>query len=135
MPLNLKRKGFSDLTSASPHKSSRGNLYVMVMYDYDSNAILAEPIKNSQAETIRGAFLKVHKIHKVLKARGSNPKVYIMDNKCSSDLKESTEKYEIDFQLDPPHMHRRNAAERAIRNCKNHFIAGFSTTDPDLPIR
>ena len=43
--------------------------------------------------------------------------------------------YEIDLQLAPPHMHRRNAAERTIRTCKNHFIAGFSTTDPDLPIR
>ena len=45
IPINLKRKGFSDLTGFSPYKSSRGNLYVMVMYDYDSNTILAEPIK------------------------------------------------------------------------------------------
>ena len=43
---NIKIKVFSDLTGAFPHKSSRGNLYVMVMYDYDSNAILSEPIKN-----------------------------------------------------------------------------------------
>ena len=56
----------------------------MVMYDYDSNAILAEPIKNRQAATIRDAFLKVQK---VLKAIGGNPKVYIMDNDCYSDLK------------------------------------------------
>ena len=32
-------------------------------------------------------------------------------------------------------MHRQNAAEQAIRNCKNHFISGFSTTDPDFRIR
>ena len=56
----------------------------MVMYEYDSNSILAEPIKNRQAETIRNAFLK---IHKVLKARGIKPKFYIMENGCSSDLK------------------------------------------------
>ena len=42
---NIKKKGFSDITGAFPHKSSRGNLYIMVMYDYDSNAILAKPIK------------------------------------------------------------------------------------------
>ena len=71
IPFNIKRKGFSDLTDAFPHKSSRGNLHVMVMYDYDSNAILVEPIKNRQAETIRDAFLN---IQKVLKARGSDPK-------------------------------------------------------------
>ena len=58
-----------------------------------------------------------------------------MDNKCSIDLKEAMKKYEIDFQLDPPHMHRQNTAERAIRTCKNHFISELSTTDPDLPIR
>ena len=131
-PFNIKGKGFRNLTGNFPHKSSRGNLYVMIMYDNDSNEILAEPIKHRQAATIRDALLKVHK---VLKARGSDPKFYIMDNGCSSDLKEAMNKYEIDLQLAPPHMHRRNSAERAIRTCKNHFIAGFSTTYPDFPIR
>ena len=55
-------------------------------------------------------------------------------NEYYDDLKEAMQKYEIDFQLAPLHMHRRNAAERAIWNYKNHFIAWFSTTDPDLPI-
>ena len=39
-------------------------------------------------------------------------------------------KYEIDFQLDPPRIHRKNASEWATRTCINHFIAWFSTTDP-----
>ena len=56
----------------------------MVMYDYDSNEILVEPIKNSQSSTIRDAFLNIHQI---LKSRGSEPKVYIMYNECSSYLK------------------------------------------------
>ena len=102
------------------------------MYDYDSNAILAEPIKNSQAATICDAFLK---LHKVIKARGNKSKVYIMDNEWSNDLKESMKKYGIDFQLAPPYMHRQNAAERAIRSYKNHFISVLSTTDPYSPIR
>ena len=45
---NLNTKVFSDLIGALPHKSSRGNFYVMVMYDYDSNAIMAEPIKKGR---------------------------------------------------------------------------------------
>ena len=49
---NTKRKGFRYLTGALPHKSSRGNLYIMVMYDYYSNAILSEIIENKQAATI-----------------------------------------------------------------------------------
>ena len=73
-------------------------------------------------------------IHKVLKARGSKPKSYIMVNECSSDLKEGMKNYDIDFQLDPPHMHRLNVAEKAIRNYKNHYIYGFLTTYPYFPI-
>ena len=54
------------------------------MYDYDSNVILSEPIKNVQEETIRYALLKIHNI---LKSIVSDPKFHIMDNDCSSDLK------------------------------------------------
>jgi hypothetical protein len=41
---------------------------------------------------------------------------------------------DIDFQLAPPHVHRRNAAERAIRTFKNHFIAGLCSTDKNFPL-
>jgi hypothetical protein len=34
----------------------------------------------------------------------------------------------------PPHWHRRNAAERAIRNFKEHFVAGLSSIDPTFPL-
>jgi hypothetical protein len=49
-------------------------------------------------------------------------------------LKDFLTKEEINFQLIPPGMHRRNAAERAIRTWKNHFIAGLCTTDPNFPL-
>ena len=45
IPFNINRKGFSDLPGAFPHKSTSGNLYVMALYECDSNAILVEPIK------------------------------------------------------------------------------------------
>ena len=41
IPFNLNIKGFSYISGAFPHKSRRGNLYFMVMYDYDRSAILA----------------------------------------------------------------------------------------------
>ena len=81
IPFNTKRKCCSNITGAFPHKSILGNLYFMVMYDYGSNTILAEPVKNSQEATIRDAFTKMHKI---LNSIGSNPRVYIMYNDCSS---------------------------------------------------
>ena len=36
----------TDITGRFPITSARGNAYVFVMYDYDSNAILASPIKD-----------------------------------------------------------------------------------------
>ena len=132
IPFNIKTKVFRYLTVAFPHKSIRGNLYVMFMFYYDSNAILSKTIKYRQASTICDSFINIHKI---LKLRGSDSKVYNMDNECPSDLKEAMKKYETDFQLDSPHMHRQSAAEQAIRTPKNHFIYGFSTLDTDFPIR
>jgi hypothetical protein len=131
IPFVATRTGYHDLTGAFPHKSSRGNQYIFVLYDYDGNAILTQPIKNRQAATIRDAWLS---LHQVLQRSGNAPNLYIMDNEASSDIKDAMFKHKISFQLAPPHMHRRNAAERAIRTFKNHFVAGFSTTDPNFPV-
>jgi hypothetical protein len=37
-------KSYSDLTGRFPAKSEAGNLYVLVLYTYDNNAILVEPL-------------------------------------------------------------------------------------------
>jgi hypothetical protein len=37
--------------------------------------------------------------------------------------------------LTPPHMHCRDAAERAIQTLKNHFIAGLCSVDPNFTLR
>jgi hypothetical protein len=41
----------------------------------------------------------------------------------------------IDYQLAPPHIHRRNNAERAIQTFKNHFISGLCSVDPNFPLK
>jgi hypothetical protein len=41
---------------------------------------------------------------------------------------------DITYQLVPPHCHRRNAAERAIRIFIEHFVAGLFSVDPDFPL-
>ena len=40
----------------------------------------------------------------------------------------------INYQLVTPHVHQRNAAERAIRTFKNHFVAGLATTNKRFPL-
>jgi hypothetical protein len=34
----------------------------------------------------------------------------------------------------PSHCHRRNAADRAIRTFKEHFVAGYFSVDPTFPL-
>ena len=44
-----------------------------------------------------------------------------------------TQKWKVRYQLVPPNMHRRNAAERAIRTFKAHFIAILAGVARDFP--
>ena len=126
-----KTTTYTDLTGRFPHVSSRGSEYIFVMYDYDSNAILAEPLKNRQAKTITDAW---EKLHESLTKCGHKTKHFVLDNECSSDLKAALKKHNKTFELTPPNIHRRNAAERAIRTLKNHFLACLATCDPDFPV-
>jgi hypothetical protein len=48
----------------------------------------------------------------------------------SKDLKNFFTTNDVEYQLVPPHCHRRNAAERAIHTFKEHFVAGLSSVDP-----
>ena len=131
IPFSTKNKGYMDLTGRFPYKSSRGNEYILVVYDYDSNAILAEAIKTRTASSITNGW---EIIHNKLKKKGVSPNLYILDNEVSSDLKLAMTEAEVDWQLVTPYLHRANAAERAIRTFKNHLIAGLATTHPDYPV-
>ena len=125
-------KAYSDLTGRFPVQSSRGNNYVMVIYSYDANAILAEPLKNRSAGEIVRAWKT---INKKLESAGVCPLIYILDNEISQEFKQALHKKDITFQLVPPHIHRANAAERAIQTFKDHFLAGLLSCNPKFPIR
>jgi len=120
-----------DLTGRFPVTSSQGNSYILVVYDYDSNGILVAPLKNRRAETILSAY---QLLHARLCAAGLKPRLQRLDNEASTVLQDFLAAEQVDFQLVPPHVHRRNAAERAIRTFKNHFIAGLCSTDKDFPM-
>ena len=57
-----------------------------------------------------------------------------MDNECSTDLRRAILKIGGNYELVPPYMHRRNAAEVAIKTAKNHLLTGLATCGPDFPI-
>lgn len=122
---------YSDQTGRFIQPSSVGNYYLFVFYDYDSNCIFAEPLPNRTAPVILRAFIK---IHTTLCKAGFKPLLHRMDNECDQSLKSFMADNGMEYQLTPPHVHRRNAAERAIQTFKNHFIAGLCSTDPTFPI-
>lgn len=122
---------YTDLTGKFVAPSTTGNNYLFVLYDYDSNCILCEPIKNRTKTSILNAF---QRLHTQLVRAGVRPRLQRLDNECSDILKEYMIQQNIDYQLVPPHVHRRNAAERAIRTFKNHFVATLCSTDPAFPL-
>ena len=44
-----------------------------------------------------------------------------------------TEKWHAKYQLVPPDVHQRNAAKRAIRTSKAHFLSILAGVDPEFP--
>jgi hypothetical protein len=69
-----------------------------------------------------------------LTVKGFNPKLQTLDKEASAALKTFFTVNDIAYQLVPPHCNRRNAAERAIRTLKEHFVAGLSSVDPAFPL-
>jgi hypothetical protein len=123
---------YTDQTCRFPVVSSKGNKYIMILYDYDSNAILAQPIKYRTAPELLRAF---QVMEQELVARGITPTLMKLDNEASKLLKTYLHQHNIPFQLVPPYSHRRNAAERAIRSFKDHLIAGLCSNDKSFPMR
>ena len=74
--------------------------------------------KNRDTESIIAAWKNCHAR---LTNHGHEITHYILDNECSRQFRETLDAAGITYELVPPHQHRRNAAERAIRTFKNHF--------------
>jgi hypothetical protein len=122
---------YTDQTGRFPVVSSKGNKYIIILYDYDSNAILAQPIKDRAAPELLKAF---QVMEQELVARGLKPKLMKLDNEASKLLKTYLHQQHITFQLVPPYIHRQNLAEREIRSFKDHLIAGLCSTDKSFPM-
>jgi hypothetical protein len=103
----------------------------MILYDYDSHAILAQPIKYRTAPELLKAF---QVMEQELVARGLKPELMKLDNEASKLFKNYLHQQDITSQLVPQYSHRINSAERAIRSFKDHLIAGLYSTDKSFPM-
>jgi hypothetical protein len=84
---------------------------MLVLYDYDSNGIPVEPMKSKSVPEILAAYKRAHAL---LTQRGLKPQKLKLDNEASAALQKFTTSVDVAHQLFPPHIHRRNTAERAI---------------------
>jgi hypothetical protein len=106
-------------------------VYLLIVYDHNSNSILHCALENKTGAEIKCGW--VHIDEKLAKG-GNQPKMYVLDNEASAKLKRALTKYNLEYQLVPPHVHRHNAAERAIHTYKNHLLYFLATCDPDFPV-
>jgi hypothetical protein len=114
---------YTALMGKFPVRSSKGNSYVMVCYVYDCNYVKVIPMKSRSASEWFKAY---DTVHQELTVKGFKPKLQTLDNEASAALKNFFTINDVDYQLVPPHCHRRNAAVRATRTFKEHFVAGLS---------
>ena len=59
------------------------------------------------------------------------PKIHYMDNEASTAFRANLK---TKYQLVPPHTHRQNAADVAIKTFKQHFIAILAGTHKQFPL-
>jgi hypothetical protein len=90
---------YTDQTGRFVCPSETGNNYLMVLYDYDSNAILAEAIPNRTKQSLLTAFKK---LHAQLCAVGLRPNYQCLDNECSNIMKQFMTAQGIKYQFVPP---------------------------------
>ena len=128
---DVRNTVFSDHTGQFPTRSKRGNKYIMVMVEIDSNAILVEPIKNRTDTELSIAY---RAMMLRLKQAGIITQNHILDNEVSNAMKNIIrDEYQMKLELVPPGCHRRNAAEVAIRNFKAHFLSILAGTATSFP--
>ena len=129
---DVRNTVFSDQTGKFPTRSKRGNKYIMVMVEIDSNAIVVDPVKNrTDAELTRAYRAMMLRLKQV----GITPQKHILDNEVSNAMKTVIrDEYKIKLELVPPGCHRRNAAEVAIRIFKAHFLSVLAGTATSFPL-
>ena len=127
--VDIKDTVYSDQTGRFPVRSVSGHKYIMVMVHIDSNAVLAEPIRNrTSGEMIRAYLALIARI----KRAGFEVNKHVLDNECSDELKQLIRE-NSGLQLVPPGNHRANIAEVGIKAFKQHFLGVLAGTVPDLP--
>jgi hypothetical protein len=79
----------------------------MVCYVYECNYVIVIPMKSRSTSEWVKAY---DTIHQEFTVKGFKLKLQTLDNEASAALKNFLTANDVDYQLVPPHCHRRNAA-------------------------
>ena len=126
------RKNFTDMTGQLPIESFNKNNYILLMYSEDANYLHVEPQASKSAADRIKAYAKGIEF---FNNRGFKPITDTLDNETSREFEKFCKSVNITTHYVPPHNHRANKAERAIRSFKNHFITILSSIDKSFPIQ
>jgi hypothetical protein len=125
------QKIWSDQPGRFPKKSSKGNQYIMVLTESNSDIIFIEATKNCSSGEMIWAYQKlINRLH----ATRIVPKHHILNNKCSDQFKKTIKCNEMTYQLIPPPGHHRNCAKKAIQTFKDHFVANLCGADKEFSL-
>ena len=94
--------------------------YILLLYNYDSNLIVAQTMKSNKGAAIINAY---ELIYTELTEAGITPIIQYLDNETSKKVIVAIKKNNLKYQLAASHNHRLNLAERAVSTFKNYFIA------------
>ena len=121
---------FTEDTGRFTPRSRSGNQYIMIALHTPSNAILVQPFASKHDAHRIPAY---NKVYERLATAGCAPTMHILDNEASAAFQRAITSNNCKYQLVPPHVHRRNAAKRAIHTFKDHFLAILAGVAPTFP--
>ena len=103
----------------------------MILCEIDSNIIISEAMKNhTQGEMIRAYRVLMAR----LKAAGIKPTKHMFNNEAFADFKKEIKEHDMDDELVPKGMHRRNIAEKAIKMWKSNTVDALSGLPDSFPL-
>jgi hypothetical protein len=134
---DAKATMYSDQIGKFPVVLSKGNKYIMVLRDVDSNSLWAEPMKNQTGGEL---ILARNRALTRMRQQGINPKHQILNNQASELYKDAIRASGMTYQLVPPDDHWCNMAKKpfkpsritlleysadALHSCPSIFGANF----------
>jgi hypothetical protein len=123
---------YTDITGAFPIWSFKNMQYTFVVYIYDLNIIIVQPMPSYTNSSFIATFSKVFA---VLCACNYQPALNVMDNKCPKAVEKHIQSNKMNIQLVPLLNHRFNVTERAIAMYKEHSVAALATVDMLCPLQ